>query len=78
MELNLSGFWVVNTESPSIMLPSPIYIKPKTGIIKPPISKPMALIESETATAFNPPKMAYMDPIIPIPQTQIQIDGRFG
>ena len=34
----------------------------------------MALIESEIATAFNPPKTAYIDPMIPIPQTQIQID----
>ena len=61
--------------NPSIILPSPpIIIKPKTGIKIPPINKPIALIESETATAFKPPKTAYIDPIIPIPQTQIQID----
>ena len=31
-------------------------------------------MESDTATAFKPPKTAYIDPIIPIPHTQIQID----
>ena len=39
----------------------------------PPISKPTALTKSETATAFNPPKIAYAIPIIPIDQTQILI-----
>ena len=48
--------------------------KPKTGIKSPPINKPIALIESEIATAFNPPNTAYTDPMIPIPHTQIQMD----
>ena len=74
MDLNLLGFSVVNIESPSKRLPSPIIIKPKIGIKIPPINKPIALIESETATAFKPPKTAYIEPIIPIPQTHIQID----
>ena len=58
MDLNLSGFSVVKVESPSKILPSPISINPNIGIKIPPINKPIALIESETATAFNPPKTA--------------------
>ena len=44
--------------NPSKTDPSPIIIKPKIGIKIPPASKPIAFIESETATAFNPPKTA--------------------
>ena len=65
---------MVKTESPSKRLPSPIINNPKTGIKRPPINNPIALIESDTATAFKPPNTAYIDPIIPIPHTQIQID----
>jgi len=32
--------------------------RPKTGINKPPINKPIAFIESDTATALSPPNMA--------------------
>ena len=39
----------------------------------PPINNPIALIKSETATAFNPPKIAYTIPIAPILQTHNQI-----
>ena len=70
---NLSGFWAHNSLNPSPMLPSPINSNPKTGINNPPTNKPIAFTKSETATAFNPPKMAYTIPIRPINQTQIQI-----
>ena len=49
---------MVKIESPSKRLPSPIIIKPNTGIKSPPISKPIALIESDTTTAFKPPNTA--------------------
>ena len=55
---NFSGRAVVNVVKPVNTLPSPIYIKPKTGISVPPIIKPTALIESDTATARKPPKIA--------------------
>ena len=58
MDLNLSGCSVVNMDSPFKTSPSPTSIKPKTGIKSPPIKSPIAFIESETATAFNPPKIA--------------------
>src|SRR5665811_1341138 len=37
----------------------------------PPTINPIALILSETTTAFNPPKTAYMEPMIPIPHMQM-------
>src|SRR6056297_667157 len=70
VESNRSGFVVINISNPSITLPSPIAISPKTGINSPPIIKPIAFILSDTATAFNPPKTAYTEPIRPIPQIQ--------
>ena len=39
-------------------LPSPIAARPKSGISRPPVKRPTALIVSETATALSPPKMA--------------------
>ena len=71
VESNRSGLALTNTSNPPNTLPSPIAINPKTGINKPPINKPTALIESETATAFKPPKTAYTEPINPIPHIQI-------
>ncbi len=56
--INLSGNSFIRVLTPAPKWPSPTTHKPKSGIIKPPISNPMALIVSETATAFNPPKMA--------------------
>ena len=69
--MNFSGIAVVKVFKPSNILPSPIYINPKMGIKVPPMSKPIAFIESETATAFKPPKMAYIPPIRPIAHTVI-------
>ena len=58
MGLNFSGFVFIKIETPSEIFPSPIASKPKKGINKPPINNPTALIVSETATAFKPPKIA--------------------
>lgn len=62
---------------PSIKLPSPISTNPKIGTRIPPINNPIALILSDTATAFKPPKTAYIEPIIQIPHTQILIAAAF-
>ena len=71
MDLNLSGFSWTKIFRPSKAFPSPIAMRPKRGIISPPIKRPMAFIESDTATAFKPPNTAYIPPVIPMPQTQI-------
>src|SRR5680860_341309 len=71
VESNLSGLAETNASKPSKTLPSPMAISPKTGIKTPPTINPIALILSETTTAFNPPKTAYIEPMIPIPHMQM-------
>src|SRR5690606_26494765 len=73
MDLNFSGASAINVVILSVTEPSPIAIKPDTGIMNPPIQSPIALTVAGTATAFKPPKMAYMDPITPIPHTHTQV-----
>ena len=58
MALNFPGNSVNKLSIPAIAEPSPIAINPNKGIANPPINNPIALIESDTATAFNPPKTA--------------------
>ena len=58
---------IINFSIPCVKFPSPKAFNPKTGISIPPAISPIPLIVSETATAFKPPNIAYIPPMIPIP-----------
>ncbi len=61
-----SGLSFKSVESPLKNDPSPRAESPRNGIASPPISSPTPLIVSLTATDFNPPKIAYALPRLPI------------
>ena len=61
-----SGFWFTNVDNPSKNEPFPKDAKARNGIANPPIRSPIPFRVSLTATDFNPPKIAYELPTIPI------------
>ena len=61
-----SGFWFTSFDNPSKNEPSPNVAKARNGIVNPPIRRPIPFNVSLTATDYNPPKIAYELPTIPI------------
>ena len=58
MAFHFSMWLVVMVFKPAVKLPSPKYINAKNGTSNAPTTKITALIVSDTATAFKPPKIA--------------------